>query len=64
MIEYIEELDVEAHLHTLGQRKPLREIEVTPHKTGAAQRIAAQVPELTVLWAVTPVTRPGTRVHG
>ena len=63
-VEYIEELDVESHLHTLGQRKPLREVEVTPRKMGTPQRIAAKVPELTVLRTVATKARAGTRVHG
>src|SRR5260370_16216055 len=63
MVEYIEELDVETHLHTLGQRKPLREVEVTPDEVGTAQRVAAEVPELTVLGTVAAKARPSTRVH-
>jgi hypothetical protein len=35
-VEYIEELDVEAQLHSLGHRKPLRKVEVTPHGIGTA----------------------------
>jgi hypothetical protein len=58
MVEYIEELDVEAHLHTLGHRKPLGEIEVTPRKIGTTQRVTAEVSELTILGSV------GIRVAG
>src|SRR5208337_1406216 len=34
MVEYIEELDVETQLHTLGQREPFRKVEITPGKIG------------------------------
>ena len=36
----------------LGQRKPFREIEVTPEEIGTAQGIAAEVSELAILRAV------------
>ncbi len=44
--EVIEELDVEAHLHSLGQGKRHREVEVTPCEIGTAQRVTTEVPEL------------------
>jgi len=44
--EVIEELDVEAHLHSLGQGKRVREVEVTPCEIGTAQRVTTEVPEL------------------
>src|SRR5271157_970968 len=64
MVEYIKELDVKAHLHALGQRKPLGEVKVTPRKIGTTQRVAPEVPELTILGAVPTIARPSHRVHG
>src|ERR1700675_3025926 len=64
MVEYIEELHVEAHLHTLGHRKPLGEVEVTPHEIGSAERVTSEVPELTILGAVASKACASTRVHG
>jgi hypothetical protein len=52
MIENIEKLHVEAHLRPLGQREPLREVEVTPGEIGSAERVAAEVSELTNLGSV------------
>src|ERR1700752_1650864 len=40
-----------------GQRKQLRNVEVTPEKVGTAQSVTAQISELTVLRAVAAVTR-------
>src|SRR5208283_5224898 len=54
MVKNIEKLDVEAHFCTLGQRKPLRHVEVAPDKIGTTQRIAAEGSELTILRTVAP----------
>ena len=49
VIEDIEELAVDAQLHALGQREPLRQVEIAPGEIGAAQRVAAEIAELAVL---------------
>ena len=54
MVEYIEELDVEAQLYALGQRKPLGQVEVTPRKIGTFR------PDLG--WGSHPPTQPADPV--
>src|ERR1700741_3081362 len=63
MVEYVEELRVEAHLHALRQRKPFRKVEVAPGKIWTPQRVAAEISELTVPGAVTTKACTSTRVN-
>lgn len=52
VIEHIEELDVEAQLHALGESEPLGDVEIAPGEIGAAQGIAAESAELAIRGAV------------
>jgi hypothetical protein len=63
MVEDIEELGFYPELHTLGHRKPFREIEIIPEKIGAAQGIAAKVSELAMLRVVATGALPRTRIN-
>ena len=63
MVEDIEELRFYPQFHTLGHRKPFREVEVIPEEIGAAQGIAAEVSELTMLRVVAAGALPCTRIN-
>ena len=63
MVEDIEELRVEAHLHVLAYREPLGEIEVVPDKSGAAQCVPGEVTELAVLRTVAARASSGAWIH-
>jgi len=63
MVEDIEELGLHSKHHRLGQQKPLREIKVIPEEIGAAQGIAAEVPELAMPQVVTTVALACTRIN-
>ena len=63
MIEDVKELRIKAQLHVLADWEPLREVEVVPHEIGAAQRIASEISELTVLRSIPAVARPRARIE-
>ena len=52
MVEYVEELDVEAQLDALGEGEPFGEVEIAPGEIGAAQGIAPESAELAIRGAV------------
>src|SRR5271165_3072118 len=59
MVEHVEELSVESQFHTLGDRKPFREVEITPEESGTAQRVAGEISELAGLRAIASVAGSG-----
>jgi hypothetical protein len=63
MVENIEELGFYSELHTLGHRKPLREIEVIPEEIGTAEGIPTEVSELAILRAVATGALPCTWIN-
>ena len=63
MVEDVEELGLYPELHTLGYRKPLRQIEVIPRKIGTTQGVATEVSELTVLWVIATGAPPSARIN-
>lgn len=63
MVEDIEELGLHSELHTLGHRKPFREVDVIPEEIGTAQGIAAEVSELAMLWVVAARALSCTRIN-
>src|ERR1700751_2969874 len=63
MVEYVEELRVEAHLQALRQRNPFRQVEVAPRKLWTPQRVAAEISELTIPGAVPTEACTSTRVN-
>ena len=64
MVEDIEELGLYSELHTLGHRKPFREIEIIPEEIGTAQGIAAEASELAMLRVVAAGALPCTWING
>lgn len=48
MVEDIEELCIETHLHVFSHREPFRQIKVVPHEAGTPQGISAEIPELAI----------------
>ena len=64
MVEHIEELDVEAQLHALGESEPLCEVEIAPREFWAAQRVAAESAELAVRGAVASSACAGAGIDG
>ena len=64
MIEYVEELRVEAQPHMLAKSNRFRQVEITPGEIRAAQRVTAEVPELTIRGTVAIEACASARVHG
>ena len=62
MVEDIEELCIQTHLHVFSHREPFRQIKVVPHEAGTPQGIATEISELAILRVVAAVAGSGTRI--
>src|SRR5208337_2045336 len=62
MVEDIEELCIETHLHVFTHREPFRQIKIVPHEARTPQGIATEIPELAILRTVAAVASSGTRI--
>src|SRR5271170_261579 len=62
MVEDIEELRIQTHLHVFSHREPFRQIKVVPHEAGTPQGVATEIPELAILRTVAAVASSGTRI--
>ena len=63
MVEHIEELDVEAQLPLLGQRKQFRDVEIAPRKIGTAQSVAAEISKLAIRGTVAAEACASARIN-
>src|SRR5208282_2597477 len=62
MVEDIEELCIQTHLHVFTHREPFRQIKIVPHEARTPQGIATEIPELAILRTVAAVASSGTRI--
>ena len=48
VIEYVEELNIEAQFHALLHREPFGEVQVTPSEVRTAQGVASKISKLAI----------------
>ena len=62
VVEDVEELGFEAQFHVLAEREELRQVEIAPHKVGAAEGVASQGAKLAGSRGVAAIARAGARI--